>query len=55
MAASIEMRIRVKDRKIANDPHDSQRENELIMGRCIPIDIYERENEMRRKVYREVL
>ena len=34
-----------------NDPVDSRRENELITGRYISIDIDERENEVRRKVY----
>ena len=38
-----------------NDPCDSQRENELITGRRIFIDINERENEVRKKVYRGVL
>ena len=36
---------------MANDPHDSQRKDKLITGRCIPIDIYEGECEVRRKVY----
>ena len=40
---------------MANDPRDSRRENELIMGRCISIDIHEKENEVRRKVYSKVL
>ena len=48
-------RLRIEDRKMTNDPHDSRRENEIITGRYIPIDIYERENEMRRKVYSKVL
>ena len=48
-------RLRIRDRKMANDLRDSWRENELIMCRRIPIDIDERENEVRRKVYREVL
>ena len=33
-------RLRKGDRKMAKDPLDSQRKNELITGRCIPIDIY---------------
>ena len=40
---------------MANDLHDSQRENEFITGRCISIDIHEKENEVRRKVYSKVL
>ena len=52
---SKEMRIRDRDRKMMNDPRDSRRENELITGCHISIDIDERENEVRRKVYRVVL
>ena len=51
----IERRIRNRDRRMRQDPCDSQRKNESIMGRHIPIDIYDRDNEMRREVYREVL
>ena len=40
---------------MANDPHDNQRENEFITGRRISIDIHEKENEVRRKVYSKVL
>ena len=40
---------------MANDPRDSRRKNELITGRRIPIDIYEKENEVRMKVYSKVL
>ena len=40
---------------MANDPRDSQRKNELIMDQHIRIDIYEKENEVRRKVYSKVL
>ena len=43
------------DRKVAKDSCDSRRKDKLIMGRCIPIDIYKIKNEMRGKVYREVL
>jgi len=32
-------RLKKGDRKMAKHLHDSQRKNELIMGRCIPIDI----------------
>ena len=35
---------------MANDLRDSRRENKLITGRRIPIDIYKGEYEMRRKV-----
>ena len=52
---SIERRIRSKDRKMVKDPHDSRRKNELITGRHIPIDIYDRDNEMSGEVNREVL
>ena len=48
-------RLRNRDRKMANDLHDSRREKELITSCPIPIDIDKRENEVRRKVYREVL
>ena len=40
---------------MANDPRDSRRKNKLITGRCISIDIYERENKMKGKVYSKVL
>ena len=43
------------NRKMEKDPRDSQRKIELIMGRCILIDIYDRDNEMRWKVYRKIL
>ena len=52
---SIERRIKKRDGKMVKDLCDSRRKNELIMGRRIPIDIYERKNEMKRKVYGEVL
>ena len=35
---------------MVNDPLDSRRKNKLIMGRCIFIDIYKGEYEMRGKV-----
>ena len=45
----------IGDRRMANDPRDSRRKNKLIIGRCISIDIYERENKMKGKVYSKVL
>ena len=30
----------IGDKKMAKDPHDSLRKNELITGRHIPLDIY---------------
>ena len=36
---------------MANDPRDSQMENELITSRRILIDIYKGKYEMRGKVY----
>ena len=35
---------------MAENPRDSQRENELITGRHILINIYKEEYEMRRKI-----
>ena len=35
---------------MVKNPRDSQWKNELIMGRRIPIDIYEGQNEMRGKI-----
>ena len=40
---------------MAENPHDSPRENELITGHYIPIYIYEVENEVRGKIYSESL
>ena len=40
---------------MANDPRDSKRKDKLIMGHRISINIHERENEMRGKVYSKVL
>ena len=37
------------------NPRDSRRENKLIMGRRIPIDIYKGEYEMRGNIYSESL
>ena len=48
-------RLGIRSRKVANDPCDSKRKDKLITGRRILIDIYKRENEMRRKVYSKVL
>ena len=44
----------IGDRCMANDPRDSRRENKLIMGRCILIDIYKGKYEMKGKVYSKV-
>ena len=41
--------------KTAHDPRDSGRENELITGGRISIDIDNRTDEVRRKVYRVML
>ena len=43
-------RLMIGDRCMVNDPLDSRRKNKLIMGRCIFIDIYKGEYEMRGKV-----
>ena len=40
---------------MAKNPRDSRRENELIMGHCILIDIYKGEYEVREKVNSESL
>jgi len=40
---------------MVKDPRDSRRKNEFITVRRILIDIYNRDNEMRKEVYREVL
>ena len=42
-------RLRIGDRRMANDPCDSRRENKFITGRHILIDIYKGEYEMRGK------
>ena len=44
-------RLGIRDRGVANDPRDSRRKDKLITGRCISVNIHERENEMRGKVY----
>jgi len=48
-------RLGIRDKRMENDSCDSQRENELITGRHISIDIHKRENEVRMKVYSKVL
>ena len=48
-------RLGIRDRGVANDPCDSRRKDKLITGRRISINIHERENEMREKVYSKVL
>ena len=40
---------------MAYDPRDRQRKNELITGRRIPIDVYDRKNKVRRKIYSKML
>ena len=39
----------IGDRRMANDPYDSRRDNKLIMGRRILIDIYKGEYENERE------
>ena len=48
-------RLEIMNRGVVNDPHDRRRKNKLITGLRISIDIHERENEMRGKVYSKVL
>ena len=48
-------RREIRDRKMANDSRDSQRKNELIISRRIPIDIYEGKDEVRGKINRKSL
>ena len=43
-------RFRIGDKCVAKNPRDSRRENKLIMGRHILIDIYMGKFEMRGKV-----
>ena len=45
----------IRDRGVANDPRDNRRKNKLITGCRISIDIDERENGVRRKVYGKVV
>ena len=35
-------RLKIRSRKMANDPCDSRRKDKLITGHCILIDIYKR-------------
>ena len=44
-------RVKIEDRHMAKNPHDSKMENKLITGHRIPIDIYKGEYEVRGKVY----
>jgi len=48
-------RIRNRDRKMAKDPHDSRRKDELIMGRCILININDGSDEVSGEVYKKIL
>ena len=48
-------RLRIGDKCMAKNPCDSRRENELITGRHILIDIYKGEYEVRGKIYNESL
>ena len=43
-------RLGIRDRKMVKNPCDSRRKNELITGRRIPIDIYNEEYKVRRKI-----
>ena len=40
---------------MAENPRNSRRKNKLITGHCIPINIYEGEDEVREKIYSESL
>ena len=44
-------RLRIGDRRMPENPHDSRRENEFITGRRILIDIYKKKYEVRGKIY----
>ena len=48
-------RIRNRDRKMVKDPRDNRRKNEFITGHCIPIDINDRSNEIKREINGEIL
>ena len=48
-------RLRIGNRLVAENPRNSRRKNKLITGRCIPINIYEGEDEVREKIYSESL
>ena len=43
------------NRKMAQNPHDSQKEDELIMSRRILIYIYEGKNKKKGKIYSKML
>ena len=40
---------------MANNPRDSQRKNEFIIGHRILIDIYDRDNEISGEVNRKII
>ena len=40
---------------MTQNPRDSERKDELITGRRIQMNIYNRQNEMRGKIYSEML
>ena len=48
-------RLETRNRVVVNDPCDSKREDKLIMGHRIFIDIYKGEYEMRGKVNGKLL
>ena len=48
-------RLRIGDKKMAKESHDSRRKDELITGCRILINIYKGEYKVRRKVNREIL
>ena len=48
-------RLEIRNRGVVNDPRDSRRKDKLIMGRCVSINIYEREKEVRREVNGKIL
>ena len=48
-------RIRNRDGKVVKDPCDRRRKDELIMGRCILIDINDRSDKVRGEVNSKIL
>ena len=48
-------RLKIRNRGVVNDSRDSRRKDKLIMGRCVSINIYEREKEVRREVNGKIL
>ena len=44
-------RLEIGDKRMAKNPRDSRRENKLITGHRILIDIYKEEYEMKGKIY----